>query len=120
MNGDPARVQQALSNLLTTALHFTDEGRVKVRASAEREAVMLDVSDSGLGLSEQQLATIWDPFHVGHATGARAQSGSGLALAVSRAVWWCAWAAASRPCPARKGRRSASASRALQVTRLTV
>jgi signal transduction histidine kinase len=84
-NGDPARVQQAITNVLATAIHATDEGRVKVRAASDRDAVTIDVTDSGLALSAEQLAAIWDPFHVGVAAG-RGQQGSGLALSITRGL----------------------------------
>jgi signal transduction histidine kinase len=84
-NGDPARVQQAITNLLSAAIQATDEGRVKVRGASDRDVVTIDVSDNGLALSEPQLATIWDPFHVAAATG-RAQAGSGLALSITRGL----------------------------------
>ena len=74
-----------MTNLLATAIASTDEGRVKIRASAERDAIVFDVTDNGLGLSPQQLETIWHPFHAGMALG-RAQTGSGLALAITRGL----------------------------------
>jgi signal transduction histidine kinase len=84
-NGDPARVQQAITNLLSTAIQATDEGRVKVRGGSDRDAVTIDVTDNGMALSEQQLATIWDPFHAALAAG-RAPAGSGLALSITRGL----------------------------------
>jgi signal transduction histidine kinase len=84
-NGDPARVQQAVTNLIATAIFSTEEGRIKVRAGAEREAITLDVTDATLELNEPQLATIWDPFHVALAIG-RAHTGSGLAMSITRGL----------------------------------
>jgi signal transduction histidine kinase len=85
VNGDAARVQQALTNLLSSAVSATDDGRVKVRASADRDAVAVDVTDGGPGLSESQIMTIWDPFHVAPPTG-RQESGGGLALPIVRGL----------------------------------
>jgi signal transduction histidine kinase len=85
VNGDAARVQQAVTNLLTSAVRATEDGRVKVRASADRDAVAVDVTDGGPGLSESQTMTIWEPFHVAPPTG-RQESGGGLALPIARGL----------------------------------
>jgi len=85
VNGDAARVQQVVTNLLTAAVRATEDGRVKVRASSDRDVVSLDVTDGGPGLSESQVMTIWDPFHVAPPTG-RQESGGGLALPIARGL----------------------------------
>jgi signal transduction histidine kinase len=84
-NGDPARVQQAITNLLSTAVRATDEGGIKVRARAERDAVVIDVTDGGPGMSESQVIAIWDPFRASAAPG-RQGAGSGLAMAVTKSL----------------------------------
>jgi signal transduction histidine kinase len=85
VNGDAARVQQAVTNLLTAAIRATEDGRVKIRSSSDRDVVSLDVTDGGPGLSESQVMTIWDPFHVAPPTG-RQESGGGLALPIARGL----------------------------------
>jgi signal transduction histidine kinase len=85
VNGDPARVQQAMTNLLAAAIRATEEGTVRVRGRDDRDAVLIEVSDSSPGLSESQVMSIWDPFRPSGATG-RVDAGNGLSLAVTRSL----------------------------------
>ena len=85
VNGDPSRVQQVVTNLLVTAVRASDEGGIKVRARADRDAVLLEVTDGGPGLSESQVIAIWDPFRATTAPG-RQDAGSGLAMAVTKSL----------------------------------
>ncbi len=85
VNGDPARVQQVLTYLVAHAVESVDEGKVLLRARAERDTVAIQVIDTGPGLDASELASVWDPFRQA-APGARAQTGSGLALAIVRGL----------------------------------
>ena len=85
VNGDPSRVQQALTTVLATAVRATDEGGVRVRGRFDRDTVAIEVTDGGPGLSESQVMAIWDPFHSSSAPG-RQDAGSGLALAVTKSL----------------------------------
>ena len=84
-NGDAARVQQAITNVISTAVRGSDEGGVKVRARVDRDAVTIEVRDGGPGMSESQVMAIWDPFQPNTAPG-RQDAGSGLALAVTKSL----------------------------------
>jgi CheY-like chemotaxis protein len=78
---DPHRLRQCLSNLLSNALKYTDAGRISVTASTGAEgALVLDVVDTGPGISAQVRDQIFQPFH----RGTDQQTGSGLGLAISR------------------------------------
>ncbi|WP_140635151.1 ATP-binding protein [Methylibium rhizosphaerae] len=86
---DEKRLRQVLLNLLSNAIKFTDHGQVrlsvsKVAASAPGQArLRFEVHDSGIGMSESQLARLFRPFEqVGEAR--RREGGSGLGLAISR------------------------------------
>jgi len=83
VNGDPSRVQQVVMNLLSNAIHSTVEGRVGIKARAERETVTVEVIDTGAGYSEEALKSVWDPFRK---TDERAQAGAGLSLAIARGL----------------------------------
>jgi signal transduction histidine kinase/ActR/RegA family two-component response regulator len=83
--GDPARVRQVLSNLVSNAVKFTARGSVKVRVrsvEADEETVTLSVSvdDTGVGLSEEQQASVFDAFVQ---TGPE-EGGTGLGLAIAK------------------------------------
>ncbi len=87
--GDPMRVRQVLNNLLSNAVKFTDAGVVRLRCGIEAAAdggwdLVLDVADTGPGLSDEMLAGLFQPFAQEGPHTARLHGGSGLGLAISR------------------------------------
>jgi len=95
--GDEQRVRQILVNLLSNAVKFTESGgRVTVSCGLEESAppeaqvqaggawAFIRVADTGIGITPEQLAHIFDPFHQVDSTHTRAQGGTGLGLAISR------------------------------------
>jgi signal transduction histidine kinase/ActR/RegA family two-component response regulator len=82
--GDPTRVRQIISNLLSNALKFTRSGRVDVEASALANGVRLTVRDTGIGIAEPLQARIFHPFAQADAGIAREFGGTGLGLALIR------------------------------------
>ena len=87
--GDVARVQQILVNLLSNAVKFTDRGKVAVAvrcrpADGERLELETAVSDTGVGIPEGQMETIFQSFSQGDASTSRKYGGTGLGLAISR------------------------------------
>ncbi|MDF9620736.1 response regulator [Pseudomonas entomophila] len=82
--GDPTRVRQIVSNLLSNALKFTRFGRVDVRLTGIVGGVRLDVSDTGIGIPEEAQARIFQPFTQAGAGITRQYGGTGLGLALTR------------------------------------
>ncbi|HEV8228877.1 MAG TPA: ATP-binding protein [Candidatus Limnocylindria bacterium] len=81
---DPGRFKQILYNLLSNAVKFTPEGgsvTTNVRASAE-DRIEVSVADTGIGMSSDDVATIFDEFKRLDSDYARAQAGTGLGLAL--------------------------------------
>jgi CheY-like chemotaxis protein len=82
---DPQRLQQILKNLLSNALKFTERGSVTLRvSSAGAGRVQFAVVDTGIGISEQNQATLFAPFQRGSDTASRSYGGTGLGLSISR------------------------------------
>jgi two-component system, NarL family, sensor histidine kinase BarA len=88
---DQAKVQQVLSNLLSNAIKFTPEGgRIEVRTKRDRERdeLVLTVTDTGVGIAEEDQVTIFEKFRQGQAVMAqgdaitREYSGTGLGLSI--------------------------------------
>ena len=89
MRGDPTRVRQVLMNLIGNAIKFTEQGEVDVSAAVvgyhdDRTSVRFRVRDTGIGISDEQLATIFDEFTQADASMTRRYGGTGLGLAISR------------------------------------
>lgn len=78
---DTARLEQILTNLLNNAAQYTDEGReVRLNATRQDKDVILKVSDSGIGIPEELLPRIFEPFQ--HAAEDHWPTGLGLGLAL--------------------------------------
>jgi len=89
VRGDPARLRQILANLLSNAVKFTEHGRVVLGARCEPDAddkvrVLLSVSDTGIGITEEQIHRLFQPFTQADASITRRFGGTGLGLAISR------------------------------------
>jgi len=83
--GDPARLQQAIGNLIGNAIKFTAEGgRVSVRVRCDGEMGVVDVTDNGQGISSALLPHIFERFRQGDVHAGDRQSGLGLGLSISR------------------------------------
>jgi len=80
---DALRLQQVLANLILNAIKYTEVGEVCVSLEQHGERTEISVSDTGPGLSEQQLKTIFTPFLREESTANR-QPGSGLGLSIAR------------------------------------
>lgn len=81
--GDPTRVRQIVSNLLSNALKFTRFGRVDLRLSCIVGGVRLEVSDTGIGIPEEAQARIFQPFTQAGAGITRQYGGTGLGLTLT-------------------------------------
>ncbi|AJQ48473.1 histidine kinase [Pseudomonas putida S13.1.2] len=82
--GDPTRVRQIVSNLLSNALKFTRFGRVDVRLVTIVGGVRLEVRDTGIGIPDEAQARIFQPFTQAGAGITRQYGGTGLGLALTR------------------------------------
>lgn len=81
--GDPTRVRQIVSNLLSNALKFTRFGRVDVRLHAQDDRVRIEVCDTGIGIAQEAQAKIFRPFTQAGAGITRQFGGTGLGLALT-------------------------------------
>jgi len=88
MRADLTKVRQALFNLLSNACKFTDHGRVTLAVSREpsgdQEWLRFSVSDTGIGMTPEQLARLFEAFSQADAATTRKYGGTGLGLALSR------------------------------------
>ncbi|CAM2869674.1 ABC transporter substrate-binding protein [Rariglobus hedericola] len=81
---DGLRLRQILSNLLSNAVKFTEAGGVTVQVSVQGDCVRLRVSDTGIGVSEEQRRHLFTPYAQADESISRRFGGTGLGLAISR------------------------------------
>ncbi|SDU98897.1 hybrid sensor histidine kinase/response regulator [Pseudomonas mucidolens] len=81
--GDPTRVRQIISNLLSNALKFTRFGRVDVRVGMHEGDVRIEVCDTGIGIAQEAQVKIFQPFTQAGAGITRQFGGTGLGLALT-------------------------------------
>jgi signal transduction histidine kinase/ActR/RegA family two-component response regulator len=89
VRGDPMRLRQVLNNLMSNALKFTTAGSVTLRLSAWPEepsdyALLIEVADTGPGMTEAQLARLFAPFDQTADGISASHGGTGLGLSISR------------------------------------
>lgn len=82
--GDPVRLRQILTNLLSNALKFTSEGEVLVVVVADDECVRISVGDTGLGIPEAAQRRLFRAFEQADGSMARRYGGTGLGLAICK------------------------------------
>lgn len=92
--GDPNRIRQILANLLSNALKFTHQGHLLVRAertsaTSKGFRIRIRVEDTGIGMTAEQAATIFDPYRQAEAGTSRQYGGTGLGLSICRQLAAC-------------------------------
>ncbi len=81
--GDPKRLTQVITNLIRNADRFTDKGGITVSASRGDGQVIVEVQDTGVGMSEEDQSKLFRKFSQ---VGQRREGGTGLGLAISKAI----------------------------------
>ncbi len=87
--GDPVRMRQIVLNLLGNALKFTEQGKITIAASAvpqgtDKTSLQISVEDTGAGIPDEKLKTIFNEFEQADTSISRRYGGTGLGLTISR------------------------------------
>ncbi|UJP63762.1 ATP-binding protein [Mongoliitalea daihaiensis] len=83
--GDQLRISQIMNNLLSNALKFTSQGFIKTSLTIDAEQwLIIEVEDTGMGMSDEVQATIFQEFHQGDSSITRNFGGTGLGLAITK------------------------------------
>jgi two-component system cell cycle sensor histidine kinase PleC len=87
VRGDKLGLNRMVGNIVENALRFTPSGgRVTLNAYAARDGVVVEITDTGLGMSEERLASLSQPFALGDSTFTREGVGPGLGISIARAI----------------------------------
>lgn len=89
--GDPGRIRQIITNLLTNSIKFTHQGFVKLSVAREKETqttmeLRFSVQDTGIGIEEEVQKRLFQPFSQGDASTARRFGGTGLGLTICKSL----------------------------------
>lgn len=90
VNSDPGRIRQILTNILSNAVKFTEQGQILIRAEiipCERDGFYqfnCEIKDTGIGISQDKLASLFEAFNQGDASTTRKYGGTGLGLSITR------------------------------------
>jgi PAS domain S-box-containing protein len=85
--GDPYRLQQVMHNLLGNAIKFTDSGSVELAIEVDAgDGLVLTVTDTGLGMTPEQMAGIFEEFVQADSSTTRRYGGTGLGLPIARGI----------------------------------
>lgn len=86
VKGDPDKIEQVLENLVSNAIKFTPEGHVRINTKDSGDSVIIEVEDSGIGISEEHLERLFDRFYRTDKARSRDKGGTGLGLAVVKSI----------------------------------
>eukprot|EP00698_Gefionella_okellyi_P016379 TRINITY_DN4683_c0_g1_i9.p1 TRINITY_DN4683_c0_g1~~TRINITY_DN4683_c0_g1_i9.p1 ORF type:complete len:811 (+),score=178.23 TRINITY_DN4683_c0_g1_i9:65-2434(+) len=95
VRGDPLRLRQILTNLVSNSIKFTKKGHIKVTVTVVGESHELDskicdvrfqIEDTGIGMSDETLQSLFQPFAQGERNTARLYGGTGLGLSICKSL----------------------------------
>ena len=86
--GDAARLSQVITNLVSNAIKFTDDGEVSIHATVEHEGgdkvwLRFEVTDTGIGVDQEAMNALFDPFSQADSSTTRKFGGTGLGLTIA-------------------------------------
>ena len=89
--GDPTRLRQVLANLLSNAVKFTEEGSIRLWATVKEQSedkvtMYVEVQDTGIGMTPEQIKGIFDPFIQAESGTTRKYGGTGLGLSITKNI----------------------------------
>lgn len=83
---DPVRMKQILNNLLSNAVKFTEKGYIKTELECHDTGIIFTVGDSGIGMSEQAMNSLFDRFEQADKSTTRKYGGTGLGMAITKQI----------------------------------
>jgi signal transduction histidine kinase len=86
VTADPGKIEQVLENLVSNAIKFTNKGSIQIRATDTGESIIVEVKDTGTGISKEHLDRLFDRFYRTDKARSRDKGGTGLGLSVVKSI----------------------------------
>ncbi|NBC05485.1 MAG: HAMP domain-containing protein [Bacteroidetes bacterium] len=86
VQGDPNKIEQVLENLISNAIKFTNNGHIRLNTKEKTDSVIIEVEDTGIGISKEHLERLFDRFYRTDKARSRDKGGTGLGLAVVKSI----------------------------------
>lgn len=84
--GDPGKIEQVVDNLISNAIKYTNSGKIRLKYRCEKDKVVVEVKDTGIGISDEHLGRLFDRFYRTDKARSRDKGGTGLGLAVVKSI----------------------------------
>ncbi len=84
--GDDQRLAQVLLNLVGNAIKFTEQGEITIEARTDNDHFIVSVTDTGPGISEENLSTVFTEFHQLDGSSTKQKGGTGLGLSIAKKI----------------------------------
>ena len=79
-------IEQMLINLIENAIKYTEEGQITIKLDKDKDKVILEIADTGIGIAEEHLSRIFERFYVVDKARSRKTGGTGLGLAIVKYI----------------------------------
>ena len=86
IDGDPFRLEQIFINLVENAVKYTEKGNIRVRLEKAEGGVIIEVSDTGIGIPEKDRSRVFERFYVVDKSRSRKTGGTGLGLSIVKHI----------------------------------
>ncbi len=86
VQADPFQIEELLISLVDNAVRYTEHGEVTIALNRENQTLVIDVRDTGIGISEEHLPRIFERFYVADKSRSREVGGTGLGLAIAKHI----------------------------------
>lgn len=86
VRADPFQIEQLLINLVDNTVRYTERGEITITLKTEAQALVIEVRDTGIGISEEHLPRVFERFYVADKSRSRQLGGTGLGLSIAKHI----------------------------------
>jgi two-component system phosphate regulon sensor histidine kinase PhoR len=86
IEGDPYKLEQLFVNLIDNAIKYTDAGQISIRAFPEKDNLIIEIEDTGIGIPEEHIPRLFERFYVVDRSRSKDTGGTGLGLSIAKHI----------------------------------